>query len=171
MEAASGGFGLAWALLLLVSSSAASAQSPTTDVADPGPRTVTVAFGIGNPLGWVGGQAEYYVAGDRVSLFAGLGYTPVFDFADPSGPTAALGLRGYTGGVNHRALLELSYSQVSVWESTGERNYGPGLQAGYQYTADGGFTVLTSLGMGLEFDDGAVNARGLLTLALGYTWR
>jgi hypothetical protein len=48
---------------------------------------------------------------------------------------------------------------------------GPGLQLGYQFTADQGFTVLTSWGAGLEFSDGDVTRWPLLNLGFGYTWR
>lgn len=167
MDAANRVLGAAWALfILLLSWSAASAQTPTGDIAPPDPRTFTVAGGIGHSLGWAGGQAEYYTVGDRVSLFAALGYTP-----DPSGASAAVGVRGYTSGANHRALLELSYSQLSAWARPRERNYGPGLQVGYQFTAAGGFTVLTSLGVGLEFDGDDVTPRRIMNLGLGHTWR
>jgi hypothetical protein len=57
---------------------------------------VAATAGVGNAMGWFGGQAEYYVARDRASLFAGLGYTLEVDEGDPSGATFALGARGFT---------------------------------------------------------------------------
>jgi hypothetical protein len=126
---------------------------------------------MGNALGWVGGQVEYYLAGDRLSVFGGFGHTPPEERGYPSGPTGAAGVRAYTAGSKHRALAELSLSQVSTTPATDERNYGPGLQLGYQFTADQGFTVLASWGAGLEFSDGDVTRRTLLNLGFGYTWR
>ena len=81
----------------------------------------------------------------------GAGYTPEIDAGDPSGPTFAAGLRGFTPGDKHRGFLELSISQLAlVYGSAKERRrlYGPGLQAGYQFVTAGGFTLMLSLGLG-----------------------
>jgi hypothetical protein len=53
------------------------------------------------------------------------------------------------------------------------RLYGPGVQAGYQFVAGGGFTMMASLGLG--YAPGVSRPvdgwAGLLGLAAGYTWR
>src|SRR5215217_7157814 len=91
-------------------------------------RIATVTAGIGNTMGWLGLQGERYFAHDRLSAFLGVGFTPNVDEA--SGPTFALGCRGYTPGVKHRGVLALSGSQLFI-ESGGiqdpSRLYGPGL--------------------------------------------
>ena len=149
-----------------------SARLPRFQEAEPaGERRFTLAFGLGNSLGWVGGQAEHYLAGDRMSVLGGLGYTPALDPGDPSGVTLAGALRGYTPGQHHRGFLELSISQVSTSPLTGKRLYGPGLQVGYQFVARSGFTALASWGAGLERRHGETNAREILNLGVGYTWR
>ena len=57
----------------------------------------------------------------------------------------------------------------------GEKHYGPGLQIGYQYVAQKGLTIMTSIGAGYavglddEVDDSAVQM--LMGLGVGYTWR
>ncbi len=58
-------------------------------------RRATVLAGVGNSMGWFGAQGEKYFLGDRLSVFAGLGYTPDVD-GNPSGITVAGGLRGFT---------------------------------------------------------------------------
>lgn len=142
--------------------------------APPATRTTTLMGGAGNAMGWFGGQVEVYFSGDRFSAFGGLGYTPALDSGDPSGITGAAGLRGYTRGLRHRALLELSISQVAV--ETGaedKRLYGPGLQVGYQYTALGGFTILVSVGVGYApgTSEQFSPVEALGGLGFGYTWR
>lgn len=167
----SGVLGAGCAILLIGSSAGISAaQTPDGTTDDPEPRRFAVAVGFGNSLGWLGGQAEYY-ARDRLSIFTGLGHTLLVDKDDPSGPTVAVGVRGYSAGVNHRGLIELSYSQVSVRAPPGDRLYGPGLQVGYQHVTDGGFTFLMSVGVGIEMDDGAAGTRELTGVSVGYTWR
>jgi hypothetical protein len=139
-------------------------------------RVVTVTAGIGNAMGWFGAQGERYFGPDRLSAFIGAGYTPSLDQFDPSGPTFAAGLRGYTAGFKHRGFLELSVSQifteVNAFER-GRRLYGPGLAAGYHFASRGGFTLMTSLGLGYApgVDDGQSKVGGLANLGLGYTWR
>jgi hypothetical protein len=140
------------------------------------PRSVTVTAGVGNAMGWFGAQGERYLGDERVSLFVGLGYTPRFDQNNSHGLTFAGGLRGFTRGDKHRAFLEGSLSQLFVESGplgADRRLYGPGLQAGYQFVARGGFTFMASLGAGYapgvsRRDDGWA---ALLGLAAGYTWR
>jgi hypothetical protein len=139
-------------------------------------RVVTVTAGVGNAMGWFGAQGERYFGPDRLSAFVGAGYTPSLDQGEPSGPTFAAGLRGYTAGVKHRGFLEASVSQIFIEViglEPGRRLYGPGLAAGYQFASRGGFTIMTSLGLGYApgVDDGHTKVGGLLNLGLGYTWR
>lgn len=154
----------------------------------PGPRAATVLVGVGNDLGWLGIQAERYFLGERLSAFGGLGYTPEIDQDDPTGVTVAAGFRGFTPGRNHRGFLGLSVSQVAIETTTepttpgspavveGNRLYGPGIQVGYQYTADRWFTAMISAGVGYpvgaEFDyqDGPP-LQAILNIGIGYTWR
>lgn len=77
----------------------------------PAARRVTALMGVGNDLGWLGGQVEAYFSGDRLSAFVGLGYTPEIDTGDPTGVTPAGGVRAYTAGSNHRVFGEASVSQ------------------------------------------------------------
>jgi hypothetical protein len=136
----------------------------------PGARTVTVLAGMGNSLGWFGGQAERHF-GDRVSVFAGLGYTPPVDGV-PSGITGAGGARIFTAGVKHRGFLELSVSQIAVESGIDRRYYGPGLQAGWQFVSRGGFTLMASGGLGyILAEHVSERVQPLLGLAVGYTWR
>ena len=150
-------------------------SAPSTRASDR-PRTMTITPGLGNAMGWLGVQGERYFRGDRLSVFLGLGYTPAVDPGDPSGLTAAAGLRGYTPGLRHRAFLELSVSQIAVeLRPDGERLYGPGLQAGYQFTTLGGFTLMASAGLGYAVGspDYVVGSavQALLGFGIGYTWR
>ena len=159
-----------WAILLLVAPSHMSAQAAAPL------RTFTVTAGVGNAMGWLGAQGERYFGPDRLSAFVGAGYTPSMDQGEPSGPTFAAGLRGYTAGFKHRGFLEASvtqiYTEVNGLEP-GRRLYGPGLTAGYQYAARGGFTLMASLGLGYApgVDDGHSKVGGLANLGFGYTWR
>ncbi len=144
-------------------------------VSNPHERVVTLLAGVGNALGWLGMQGEYYVAGDRISLFAGLGYTPEIDRGDAHGITPAVGVRGFTSGLRHRGFLEISVTQVGI--QTGpqgsSRHYGPGIQAGYQFSAVAGFTFMVSFGVAYAIGvDPSLNSVGeLLGIGLGYTWR
>ena len=66
------------------------------------PRVMTLVAGSGNAMGWFGLQGERYFAGERMSGFVGLGYTPSIAYGDSSGATFAAGLRGFTlevGGI------------------------------------------------------------------------
>jgi hypothetical protein len=140
------------------------------------PRAVSVTTGVGNAMGWFGAQGEYYLADERVSVFAGLGYTPRFERNDARGVTFAGGLRGFTAGDKHRAFLEGSVSQL-VLESglfgPGRRLYGPGVQGGYQFVSRRGFTFMASLGVGYApgVSQRVQGWAGLLGFAAGYTWR
>ena len=143
-------------------------------------RTVTLAAGVGNAMGWLGAQAEGYVRGGRISVFGGLGYTPAVDPGDPSGLAVAAGVRGFTSGQKHRAFLELSVSQVGMETFRsgtetlpGPRVYGPGVQVGYQYVGRGGLTGLASVGVGygVGTKSGVTRTAMLAGLGLGYTWR
>jgi hypothetical protein len=139
-------------------------------------RVVTVTAGVGNAMGWLGAQGERYFGPDRLSVFVGAGYTPSTDQYEPSGPTFAAGLRGYTAGFKHRGFLEVSVSQIFTQSHAvelGRRLYGPGLAAGYQYAARGGFTLMTSLGLGYApgVQGGYTKVGVLANLGLGYTWR
>lgn len=142
----------------------------------PVERGATLMAGLGNAMGWLGAQGEGYFEGDRLSAFLGAGYTPPIDPGDPSGPTFAVGLRGFTAGVKHRGFLEFSISQIFV--ETGfapdqRRLYGPGIQVGYQFVSRGGFTLMASVGLGYApgVRDAESGVGGLLGLGAGYTWR
>jgi hypothetical protein len=128
-------------------------------------------------MGWFGLQAERYFAQERLSAFLGAGYTPSIEQGDPSGPTFAAGLRGFTSGIKHRGFLALSVSQLFVETGFSEqpkgRLYGPGLEAGYQFASRGGFTVMAALGVGYAsgVPQGQSEFGGMLDLGVGYTWR
>ena len=138
-------------------------------------RIATVTAGIGNTMGWLGAQGERYFAHERLSAFVGLGYTPVRDSGDPSGPTFAAGLRGFTPGVKHRGFLALCVAQLAVETGTDDpgRQYGPGLEAGYQFASLGGFTVMLGAGVGYApgMPEGQDKVGSMIELGLGYTWR
>ena len=177
-------------LPLLVLSPALHGQ---TSSAESERRRVTAVAGLGNDMGWLGVGAEFYFSGGRLSGFGGVGYTPEIDQGDPTGLTVAAGVRAYTLGIKHRGFVELSFSQLVIKGATlalvrdpvgvvsfvvveeGERHYGPGIQAGYQYVTAGGFTFLVSAGVGyaLGIDESATSSsvQPLVNLGLGYTWR
>ena len=114
----------------------ASQEAQPASPAPLGSRKVTAIAGIGNAMGWFGIQGERYFARERFSVFAGLGYTLADVEGDPSGATFAVGARGFTAGLKHRGFLELSISQIAIRAAVfddGDRYYGPGLQAGYQF--------------------------------------
>ncbi len=162
---------IALVVLLLLGSSSALVGQETT----PKLRVATVTGGIGNTMGWLGVQGERYFAHERLSAFLGLGYTPVRDQADPSGPTFALGFRGFTPGVKHRGFLALCVAQLAVETGTDDpgRQYGPGVEAGYQFASLGGFTAM--LGAGVGYAPGMPDTQSafgaMAELGLGYTWR
>ena len=166
---------LALVILVLSVPAALPAQAPERSAQRP-TRVITITAGTGNALGWLGLQGERYWARDRVSTFIGIGYTPEIDPGDPSGPTFAAGVRGFTPGYKHRGFLELSVSQLALVIGPPEeqrRLYGPGLQAGYQFASAGGFTAMLSLGLGYAADvpEGESKVGGMGGLSLGYTWR
>jgi len=145
------------------------------DAAPPRQRVATLTAGTGNALGWFGVQGERYWR-DRYSGFIGLGYTPAIELDYPSGATFAAGVRAYAGGYRHRGFLELSLSQLVLERSFGDdkrRLYGPGLQAGYQWAASRGFTLMVSLGVGYapSVREGESQVGPLGGLSFGYTWR
>lgn len=143
-------------------------------------RKATAAAGVGTSLGWYGVQLEPYFLDGRASVILGAGYTPELTEGHPTGATFAVGARGYTGGLKHRAFAELCYGQVvttvttlDIDRTTSDRHYGPALLGGYQYTAASGFTALSAAGLGYapDTDDGAGPFFFAFDLALGYTWR
>jgi hypothetical protein len=139
-------------------------------------RIATVTAGIGNTMGWLGVQGERYFAHERLSAFLGLGYTPSIDQGDPSGPTFAFGVRGFTTGVKHRGFLALCLSQLFVESGFTEdpgRLYGPGVEAGYQFASRGGFTAMVGVGLGYApgVPEGESEVGSMIELGLGYTWR
>ncbi|HYC33358.1 MAG TPA: hypothetical protein VEB59_13790, partial [Gemmatimonadales bacterium] len=123
--------------LLLVTPPAAVAQEQAYRPY-PAQRLATLTAGAGNAMGYFGVQGERYVLDERVSIFAGVGYTPREERGKRPGPTFAAGIRSFTGGISHRMFVEASASQVVptvAGAETGGRYYGPGLQAGYQYVS------------------------------------
>ena len=169
------GYPLARTLML-----AAILAAPVTAAAQAAPRPipeprVTVTAGFGNAMGWLGAQAERYLAHGLLSVFGGLGYTPSVDAFDPEGVTLAAGVRGYTAGLKHRGFAEASLCQVGILSDPEHpsRFYGPCAQLGYQFASRGGFTVLLSVGVGYAV--GAMahlnRGQGLAGFGLGYTWR
>lgn len=150
----------------------ATTQAASVPLAEP---LVTVTAGVGNAMGWFGVQAERYLVHGRLSAFGGLGYTPSIDAYDPEGVTFAAGVRGYTGGLKHRAFAEASACQVGTVSDPDRprRFYGPCGQLGYQFASRGGFTFLASLGVGYAIGARTYQNRtlGLVGLGLGYTWR
>jgi hypothetical protein len=162
-------------LVLMLSGPAAVYGQAASPGAGQRKRIITVTAGTGNALGWFGLQGERYWARDRLSAFVGAGYTPEIDAGDPSGPTFAAGVRGFTPGFKHRGFLELSVSQLVLVYGFDERRrlYGPGLQAGYQFVSAGGFTLMLSLGLGYApgVPEPESEVGGMGGLSLGYTWR
>src|ERR687898_117764 len=162
-------------LVLLLAPLSAAAQDSAATPRIPR-RVATLTAGLGNVMGWFGLHGEGYFARERLSGFVGLGYTPSVDTGDPSGPTFAIGLRGFTAGIKHRGFLAFSLSQLAIESGSVEnprRFYGPGLEAGYHYVARGGFTFLASVGLGFApgVPEGEKEVGEVLALGLGYTWR
>lgn len=168
-------------LILLALAVAAPIRAQSEAAADeaPSPRRTALLFTlentlVGDPPGWFGGQVELPVAGERLSAFGGLGYTPELpERGDPSGLSFAVGMRGYHSvAVPHRFYFEVSFRQVGT--GLGELLHGPALQAGYRYTADEGFTLLVSGGVGYAIDEDRPRIgddfEPLMSLALGYAW-
>ena len=142
---------LFWVLLLLMPLSVVGQEPAKPNEAKK--RTATLMAGIGNVLGWFGLHG------------------------DPSGPTFAIGVRGFTPGMKHRGFLALSLSQLALLSAFDPedraRFYGPGLEAGYHYAASGGFTFMASLGIGWApgVPEGEKEVGEVLALGFGYTWR
>lgn len=149
-----------------------------TAAQDDSPPGFAALIGVGHDMGWFGAQAEGYVR-PGLAIFGGLGWTPEIRDDTPTGPTFAFGVRQYVGSARHRGFLEANVSQVLVITadsvSSGDRFYGPGLQAGYSFVSQGGLSALVSAGLGYavgldpaqEGDDFAL----LFGLGVGYTWR
>ena len=141
-----------------------------------GQRRYTATAGVGNSMGWFGVQGERYLADERISIFAGIGWLPSFDPGDPDGPAFAAGIRSFTSGHKHRLFFEGSASPVvrsTAGAADGPAYYGPGIQAGYQFVSPGGFTLMASIGAGYALGvprtlDPWARTAGL---SLGYTWR
>ena len=154
---------------------------PAAGTAQDAPSAGILA-GVGNALGWFGGQVEAYAAEGRISGFLGLGYMPNILNDEGNGVAGAVGVRGFTAGERHRALLEVSVTALSTWARTtvgsgvveSGRNYGPGVAVGYQFIGDGGLTVMFTVGAGLDSEE--LNPEGsrlqpTLGVGVGYTWR
>lgn len=180
MEGARSRVRFVWPILLVaIAAAPLRAQSNPVQEPDVPQRRFTLTFTLENTLvgdtpGWLGAGAEVHLADGRLSAFGGLGYTPaVLERADPSGLSYAAGARAYTDGLHHRLFLEASFRQVGVGQ--GELLHGPGLQAGYQYASDGGFTLLVSAGVGYEIDAEVSTLdegfQPLMSVGLGHTWR
>jgi len=156
---------------LMCIASVASAQSVPTDSVHR--RTAAVAIGFGNAFGGLGVLGEYYLAGSRMSMTAGAGRFIQIDY--PNINAFAATLRGYTKRRRHRGFLELSVSPVFVETTISLAGtsvtalYGPGIAAGYHYTAGGGFTLLVNGGIGWSPSAKKVGSVG--SIGLGYTWR
>lgn len=145
-----------------------------------GARRVTVQGGAGLATGGgLGLQAEVYFQGDRFSAFAGVGRPSELEgeqTVTASRAGFAGGLRVYTDGRVHRGFLEAAVGPVGLewdFEDDWRPQYGPALQAGWQMTRPGGFTLTLSAGVGRALDtdwaDGSTDA--VVSLGLGYTWR
>ena len=155
--------------------------SPVWVAAQSVPK-VSVLAGVGNALGWIGGQVEGYVAQGRISGFAGFGYLPNLASDEGDGFAGALGLRAFTAGNRHRGLLEVSLSVLSTSVSSTfggdildeSQNYGPGIAAGYQFIGAGGFTIMLTGGVALddqELDPQGSNLQPTVGIGVGYMWR
>lgn len=169
-----------WLVVLSLASFPSLARAAEPAPAPLGARRVTVLGGAGLATGGgLGLQAELYFQGDRFSAFAGVGRPSELEgeqTVTASGAGFAGGLRVYTGGRVHRGFLEAAVGPVGLeWRPENDRRplYGPVLQAGWQMTRPGGFTLALSAGVGHALDsdraDGSTDA--VVSLGLGYTWR
>ena len=141
-----------------------------------GQRRYTATAGVGNSMGWFGVQGERYLLDERLSIFAGLGWSPSVDPSKRDRPAFSAGIRSFTSGAKHRLFAEGSASQVvrSVGGAAdGGPYYGPGLQAGYQFVSPGGFTFMASIGAGYALGVPRTGDPWARTagVGLGYTWR
>lgn len=154
-------------LLLLPLSRLPAQATPRDSLAQ---RHFSVLAGGGNSFAGWGGTAELFLVQNRLSAIGSLGYLQRIDATDGRTGFAA-GLRGYTGGVRHRAFLEASYAPVRVGDPATDLgvHYGPALAAGYAYTARSGFTFLISRGVGWSSHHSGLALTG--NIGIGYTWR
>ena len=179
------------AILTLAASAIVAAQEPAPVKTPPPPlgvRNVTALAGGGVATAGSGLQVEKYFKGDRLSVFAGVGYSYELededkddeDIVSASGGGVAAGLRVYTGGRIHRGFLEVAYSPLgyeTAFEGFPQDQlrlmYGPSVQAGWQMTRPGGFTLVLSAGVGharaTDNVEGFADAAAFL--GLGKTWR
>ena len=90
-----------------------------------GERMVTVTAGVGNAMGWFGAQGERYFLDERISIFAGVGYTPRLDRGEADGPTFAAGFRSFItfDPKTRRGVVLLSSSSVSLIDALAKRMY------------------------------------------------
>jgi hypothetical protein len=180
---------VALAVLWCAVSVAAVAQEATPARTPPSPlgsRKLTVLAGGGPATASSGVQVETYLKGDRFSAFAGVGYSYELDeddgepVASASGGGVAGGLRVYTDGRIHRGFLEAAYSPIGLElapvgfpQDDLRLMYGPSLQAGWQMTRPGGFTLVLAAGVGharsTDFVEGFTDP--VAFLGLGKTWR
>lgn len=159
---------------------ACSGVGAAADARTPPARSATLLAGYGNATGWLGIQGERYLGTGRYSVFAGLGYAPSVEERQATGVAVAAGVRAYTLGVRHRAFVDLLVSQLAAevtpegsLERGKKRSYGPAVQVGYQYVAQGGFTVVVSTGVGYAVNaiEGDRRVRSTVGVAMGYAWR
>jgi len=154
-------WGVTAALLLVLASPLEGQRRPV----------VALTGGLGNVLGGLGAAAEYYLAGSRISLSAGLGYWPSENLCERGTFSGAGAARAFIGN-RHRGFVEASYSllQITCFIATDEidRQYGPGLSAGYRYTGSDGFTFTAGVGVGDV--PGEFGTEVMVLLGLGYTF-
>lgn len=143
--------------------------------ARPSPRRFSLTAGLGNMFGGFGVSLERHLAAERLSVAVGFGGLPETD-QNPGTLAGAAAVRAFTAGARHRAFAELSASLIAIgyrdlgfgrYENV-RRHYGPGLAAGYHYTAAGGFTVLVAAGAGWAV--GPDRIEPILTLGAGHTF-
>lgn len=133
---------------------------------------VALTGGLGNTVGGLGAGVDYYLAGSRVSVSAGVGYWPSESLCDRGTLSGAAAVRGFIGS-RHRGFLELSYSLLQISCTLAgddiDRHYGPGLSLGYRYTGSDGFTFTAAGGVGDV--PGDFGTEPIILLSLGYTWQ
>lgn len=172
------------AVLSLAACAVTAAAQPPDPSPAPGARKMTILAGSGIATAGTGVQLETYFQGDRLSAFAGVGYSDALEGDDDevsaSGAAVAAGLRAYTRGRVHRGFLELSGAPVAYEKAPRGFPqddlgllYGPSLQAGWQMTKPRGFTLVLAAGVGYAFGNDAVegSAHPVAFLGLGKTWR
>ena len=173
-------------LLLLVLAPVASTPlvaQPAATTESRAPRQATVAAGFGADFGWAGVQTAFYFLGDRASVFFGIGGTP--DLNDnTSGVTAAAGVRAFLPGSLRQWFVEANVSRMPdklesqavctlTCAPVSQTVYGPGILAGYQYSAATGLTLIASVGAGYSpakgLEPASIEPR--YNLGFGFTWR